>query len=228
MILAVMQPTYLPWSGYFSLISRSDRFVFLDDVQFSAQSWQQRNRLMVNGRPHMLTIPVLTKGRGEQMISEVETDEHRHWRQRHLRTLQQAYARHPHGKEVVALVEEVISRNDSSLAHINMELIRSFCSAMGMNPTFYESSGLLMGGHKSARVLAICRHLGADSYLSPAGSRGYMEEEGLFAASEVSVSYLEYTPAPYPQRGSREFVPQMSMVDVLANIGFEEGRRYVE
>jgi hypothetical protein len=228
MILAVMQPTYLPWPGYFNLIRRSDEFVFLDDVQFSAQSWQQRNRVMVNGQPHVLTVPVLTKGRGEQRICDVATDENTHWRKKHISTLQQAYAKHPHGKEVVALIEEVVHRDNASLAQINMDLIRSFCTAMEMNPVFHVSSQLSLSGHKSARVLAICRVLGADSYLSPVGSREYIEEEGLFATSEVKVSYQNYNPASYPQRGMKEFVSHLSMVDVLANIGFEEGRRYVE
>jgi hypothetical protein len=97
-----------------------------------------------------------------------------------------------------------------------------------MSPVFHVSSHFPLSGHKSAHVLAICRHLGADSYLSPIGSREYMEEESLFAASEVKVSYQDYTPAPYPQPGVKEFISHMSIFDVLANLGFEEGRRYVE
>ena len=97
-----------------------------------------------------------------------------------------------------------------------------------MSPRFYVSSHFSLSGHKSAHVLAICRHLAADSYLSPVGSREYLEEEGLFDACEVKLSYQDYAPTPYPQPGANEFISHMSIVDVLACIGFEEGRRYVE
>jgi hypothetical protein len=227
MKIAIMQPTYLPWAGYFNLIAETDAFVFLDDVQFSAQSWQQRNRIIVAGKPLILTVPVLTKGRADQNILEVTTDETKKWRKKHLSTLQQTYAKHPFGKAVVSLVADVLSQNATSLAEINMALIRSFCTAMGMSPRFYRSSEFGLSGHKSAHVLAICRHLGADQYLSPVGSKEYMEEEGLFAVSEIEASYQNYAPASYPQPGVKEFISHMSIVDAMANLGFEETRKYI-
>ena len=99
--VAIMQPTYLPWAGYFNLISHADTFVILDDVQFAARSWQQRNRVVLNGEPHMLTVPVLAKGRPGMLIREAHTDETQKWRPKHIATIHRAYDRHPHGNSVL-------------------------------------------------------------------------------------------------------------------------------
>ena len=228
MRIAIMQPTYIPWAGYFNLISQAQTFVFLDDVQFAASSWQQRNRIIFNGEVHTLTVAALVKGRPEQLILAVQTDETQKWRQKHLSVLRQAYSRHPHGKAVIALVESVLKRPMCSLAEINIALIEEFCNAMGIRLQCIRSSQLALGGKKSAHVLEICRHFQADTYLSAAGSREYIEEEGLLAAADLRVLYQEFAAAPYEQLGTQEFVSHMSIVDVVANLGFAKARAYVE
>jgi len=226
--VCIMQPTYLPWSGYFNLIARAEDFVFLDDVQFSHQSWQQRNRIVVNGQPCVLSVPVLTADRGPQPICEIRVDESKNWRKKHLRTLQQAYSRHPFGKQVAAIVEGVIGSGTSLLMEIDIAIILAFCQAMGLAPKFHRSSELAINGARSERLLEICRSLGAQTYLSPRGSQDYLEEDGVFAKSEIALVYQQFVPAPYPQRGATEFISHMSIVDLLANVGFAEGKKYVE
>jgi len=228
MRIAIMQPTYIPWAGYFNLISQADTFVFLDDVQFAAGSWQQRNRIVFNGEAHMLSVPALVKGRAEQLIRDVRTDETQKWRQKHLSILRQAYSRHPHGKSAVELVERILKQSTQSLAEINIGLIDEFCRGMGIPLTRICSSSLATGGRKSARVLEICRNFHADTYLSAAGSREYIEEEGLLSAADLRVLYQNFVPAPYPQLGAAEFVSHMSIVDIVANSGFAAARTYVD
>jgi hypothetical protein len=228
MTVCIMQPTYLPWSGYFNLIAQAKDFVFLDDVQFSHQSWQQRNRIVVNGQPYVLSVPVLTSDRGPQPICAVRVDESKHWRKKHLRTLQQAYAKHPFGRQAAALVEDAVGDGSDLLMEINIAVIRAFCRAMGLAPAFHRSSELAVTGARSQRLLAICRLLAAQSYLSPRGSQDYLEEDGVFAGSEIALVYQEFNPAPYPQRGVSQFISHMSIVDLVANVGFEAGRKYVE
>ncbi len=228
MKIAIMQPTYLPWSGYFNLIAETAVFVFLDNVQFSHRSWQQRNRIIVNAQPHYLTVPVLGAGRVPQPICRMQIDGSQNWRHKHVQTLQRAYAKHPHGREVAALVEAVLAGGEERLSAVNIGLIRSLCAAMGMEPVFHQASELNITAPRSEHLLAICRHFGAESYLSPQGSREYIQSDGVFAASEVKVVYQNFVPRPYPQRGVQEFISHMSIVDLLANVGFEEGRKYVQ
>jgi hypothetical protein len=228
MKIAIMQPTYLPWAGYFNLIARADCFVILDDVQFAARSWQQRNRILLNGESHMLSIPVLVKGRAEQLIQDATTDETQKWRLKHIATVRRAYCRHPHGTAASDLVESVLQREITSLADINVELIAACCRNLGIDGGFPRSSQLNVGGRKSAHLLEICRHFGADTYLSAAGSREYIEQEGLLSAANMRVQYQNFVATPYPQLGSAEFVANMSIVDVVANVGFDGARAYVE
>jgi hypothetical protein len=228
MKIAIMQPTYLPWAGYFNLISHADAFVILDDVQFAAHSWQQRNRIIFNGDAHTLTVAVQVKGRPDQLIREVQTDETQKWRSKHLSILRQAYTRHPHGKAVISLVESVLKNNALSLADITTDLIAAFCAEMGLNNNFARSSQLDLSGRKSEHVLAICQHFAADAYLSAAGSREYIEEEGLLQAAGVHVFYQAFNASPYQQMGTNHFISHMSIVDVVANLGFNEARKYVD
>ena len=228
MTVCIMQPTYLPWSGYFNLIAQAKDFVFLDDVQFSHQSWQQRNRIVLEGQPHILTVPVHITGHSGQLIDQIEVDGSRNWRKKHLGTLRQAYGKHPYGPAAVALVEEVLARGQSRLVELNIDLITAFCGAMGLQPKFYRSSALHVMGARSDRLLAICRYFGGDTYLSPVGSKAYLEEDAAFVGSGVEVVYQEFGLQPYPQRGAEQFISHMSVLDLLANVGFEEGRKYVE
>lgn len=227
MRIAIMQPNYLPWAGLFNLVANVDQFVFLDDVQFTKRTWQQRNRVLMSGRETMLTVPVQVKGRFSQLINEVCIDNSRPWTRKHLGTLESAYARHPHGAAVIELLRDCLNRVPEMLVDNNTRIIKAIATALGFTPTFLFSSGIGVSGAKSLRLLEICRKLGADTYLSAAGSRGYIEEEGHFGESEVAVQYQNFIPQPYPQSGVTKFVPYLSMVDVLANLGIDGAREYV-
>ncbi len=91
--VCIMQPTYLPGPGYFNLIARAGFFVYLDDVQFCPRSWQQRNRILIGDVPHWLTVPVMGTEDGRQRIRDVLTSPDKHWRRKHLRTLEKIYGR---------------------------------------------------------------------------------------------------------------------------------------
>src|SRR5437870_5440085 len=96
----IMQPTYLPWSGYFNLMSQATVFVFLDDVQYERSSWQNRNRVLVNGAPHLITVPALRLSLN-QSIRTVQVDDKHPWRSKHISLLEQTYAKHPYASEML-------------------------------------------------------------------------------------------------------------------------------
>ncbi|MBJ6724836.1 WbqC family protein [Geomesophilobacter sediminis] len=220
MKVAIMQPTYLPWSGYFNMIHQADLFIFLDDVQFAKRSWQQRNRIMLSGSEHFLSVPVQCKGKREQLIWEVLVDDSQQWREKHVNTLAHAYRKHPFGAEAIAPVTDALAGCGAGLAELNITIISAFCSRFGITTPFRRSSDLAVHGKKSEHLLALCREVGATTYLSARGSREYIEEEQVFSGTTVDVAYHDYHPSPYPQRGAAEFVPYLSIVDVVANLGF--------
>lgn len=224
---AIMQPTYLPWVGYFDLINRSDIFVFFDDVQFVKRSWQQRNRIILNGQEKMLSIPVLSKGKFKQNINETMADDSQNWKNSHLSTIKLAYSKHPYGKEVIALIERCYNESSSNLSDINTTFIIEISREIGLDTKFLLSSNLKSLGRKSDYLLSICKELESSTYLSAAGSKEYIEEEGLFASSDVNVVYQDFVIKEYPQLKNKEFVPYMSVIDLIANVGFENAVNYI-
>jgi hypothetical protein len=225
MTLAIMQPTYLPWAGYFNLISRVECFVFLNNVKIEKSTWQVRNRVLLDGRAHVITVPTL--GSREQRIEEVQISGHA-WRQKHVRILQQAYARHPHGPEVVDCVASVIlDESIGKLEQLNTRLVSLLCARLGLECRFYRASEVATAGVRSDRLVALCRHFGQTEYLSPAGSRAYIEADRAFEQAGIRVEYQAFAPAEYVQRGAPAFVPSLSIVDVAANLGWRDALDYV-
>lgn len=228
MKVAIMQPTYLPWAGYFNMISQSDLFIFLDDVQFAKRSWQQRNRIMLGGKEHFLSVPVQCKGKREQSIRETVVDDAQHWREKHASTLSHAYRKHPFGADAIRPIMECLTTCGECLPDINIAIIMAFCDALKLPTQFRLSSEMTVEGKRSEHLVALCRQVDASSYLSARGSREYIEAEQVFSESGVEVEYHDFLPAPYPQKGACDFIPYLSIVDVVANLGFAGARNLVQ
>lgn len=228
MKVAIMQPTYLPWIGYFNLMSKVDIFVFLDDVQFERRSWQQRNRILLNCREHFLTIPVKNMGRN-QIIKNVRTDESQKWRKNHLNTLWHAYSKKEHFFQIYEFIENIFNENEDRLVVINTKIISYIKEKLQIPASLIFSSDIPVYGKKSQYLLNICKYFGADTYISPIGSKKYIEEEGIFADSGIEVIYNDYIPKPYPQGNISKsgFVPYLSVIDLIVNIGFDRAATFI-
>lgn len=213
-----MQPTYLPWIGYFDLIDRVDCFVFLDSVQFSKRSWQQRNRFKGDDQILWLTVPVLSKGLREQRIADVEIDLAASFHQKHLKTLDHLYGKAPFFQRYIGSLTDLLNQSHKHLGDLNIELIGLLCSTMGIKTEMIRSSSLDVEGRKSELLVGICEALGAGQYVSAPGSREYIEEEDLFSVRNIRLDYHEYRHPEYRQQFG-EFVPYLSALDLLFNEG---------
>lgn len=222
----IMQPTYMPWAGYLNLIASADVFVFLDDVQFEKQSWQNRNRVLVQGKTHWLTVPVRRQHLADR-IDSITVDDALPWRRKHLELLRTSYARHSYPEDMLALATAIVDPHRTHLSDINMASIRSIAAALGLQPRFLQSSTLGIEGPRSRRLVDICLHLDCDQYLSPNGARDYLVEDGAFDTGEVQLAFQQFEAKPYPQKGSPTFVSHLSVLDVIANLGLQEARQYV-
>lgn len=223
---AIMQPTYLPWSGYFNLLASVDVFVLLDDVQFERQSWQTRNRILLHGKEHLLAVPIKRMPL-DTPIREIELHQGQDWRKTHLQNLSYAYAKHPHGRIVLDLVAAVFARGHVYLADLNEALIRELAALLAIDTPIQRASTLGCGGSRSDHVAAICRAVNCQSYLSPAGAHDYMAEDQFEERHGIATSYQDFRPPPYRQTGTREFVSHLSIVDVIAHLGPSATRAYI-
>ena len=213
----IMQPTYLPWVGYFDLMDRCDVFVYLDSVQFAKRSWQQRNRIKAREGELMLTVPVLSKGLREQKICDTLIDQAQDFGRKHAASLRAAYSRAPHYKTVSEGFQAIAGKKHEKLSDLNIDLIEWLAGSLGIRRKTVRSSSLPVSGKRSELLLDICKAVGAGKYLSPAGSREYLEEDAVLAGDNgIELLYHEYAPAEYPQLHGA-FAPFMSAVDLVMN-----------
>jgi hypothetical protein len=215
---AIMQPTYLPWLGYFGLMDRVDHFVLLDNVQFAKRSWQQRNQIRTAQGPLLLTVPVLSKGARGQLIHEVAIDRSRGFPADHVKAIELAYRKAPHFPQYAPHLFSILNGGHERLCELTVSLIEWLRSELGIRTRLLNARELTATGRKADLLASLCRAIGAQRYLSPPGSREYMEETDAFAAQGIEVEYHEFHHPTYPQRGDG-FVPQMSVIDLLFNAG---------
>lgn len=218
---AIMQPTYLPWVGYFSLIKHVDQFVFLDDVQLSKQSWQTRNRILVSGEPHWLSVQISKPTGLNTLIKDVLLDNKISWRKKHVSSLQANYGRHPYYRELSFIEETLLDENITYLADLNVQLIIGICAYLGLTPNVHLASTLNIAGSRSERLYLISTSLGCDRYMSPMGSQEYLIEDSFEEKYPIQLEYFNHLPREYTQRKISVFVPYLSIYDLLANHGKE-------
>lgn len=218
--LAVHQPNYLPWLGWFHKLAAADVFVYLDAVQFPrGRSFAARNRIKTPNGVAWLTVPVsVPKGRdGKATYGEVELAEPR-WREKHLRTVETSYARAPHFDDVFELYRTGIEAGDS-LLDVNLALLEGLADYLAVDTRRVVLSELLPEfGQKTELIVDACKALGADEYLSGAGGGADYNDEARLAEEGIALRYDSFEPAPYPQLWG-EFVPGLSALDALMNCG---------
>lgn len=220
MRIAIMQPTYLPWLGYFDLIDQVDLFVFLDNVQFSKQSWQQRNRIKTRKGLEWLTVPILLRGRFGQLIQEVEIRDPEFWT-KHVRALEVNYGKAPCFHDYLPALLSIYKEGSPwiRLVNLNAKLIEWLCAVIGVKTPSVHSSSLKTNGQQSARLIAICKSLGATEYLSPIGAAGYLLENiQEFENQGIQVLFHNYKHPIYDQLFPR-FQPFASVIDLVFNEG---------
>ena len=226
-VVAIHQPNFFPWLGYFDKIARSDVFIFLDDVQFSKTggTWSNRVRMLLAGEPRWVTAPIHRAFHGVALINEVEWADEQPWRTKLLRTLAANYARAPHYRETMAWLEPLILQPENNLARYNMAVIRAIADRIGLRNDHCVTSSSLDGqGQASDLLINLTRKVDGDCYMCGGGASGYQEDKA-FAAAELELCYQSYAHPIYTQHGGRVFVPGLSIVDALMNLGFERVRQ---
>lgn len=222
--VAIAQPTFLPWAGWFDLADRVDLLVLLDDVAFSKQSWQQRNRIRTPKGLEFLSVPVKTSGRFGQEIRECELA-NTVFVNKMIRSLNANYAQAPFFPGAIHELAETMmaATKNHLLAELNSALISWMAARLGVTTTMMRASGLGVGGDRGEHVARICERVGALHYLSPPGSEDYLVlDKAAFEQRGISVQIQMYEHPEYVQSFA-PFVPYASALDLIFNVGPQAG-----
>ena len=215
--LVVLQPSYLPWLGFFDQMQRSDIFVLYDDVAFDKNGWRNRNRIKSADGPVWLTVPVLSKGRGGQRINETAIDNRSPWARKHLKAISQAYARAPFLGNYYRELGDLLGRPWERLVDLDVALIELICRWLGLARPLFRSSLLGVTGERSTRLVNLCLHFSADRYLSGNAAKDYLDT-ALFERRGIDVDWQDYIHPVYRQQHG-EFIANLSILDLLFNVG---------
>lgn len=217
MTAVIMQPTYLPWIGYFDLMDSADIFILLDTVQFEKQSWQQRNRIKIGEAEAMwLTVPVVQGLK--QKISDIRIETTKPWRRKHWGTIEQHYRQATYWKTYSDGLSALYAQTWRSLFDWNVAVITYLKEQLGIKADILCASQIPVTGDRVGLLVNICHYAKADVYLSPVGSSVYIEENNVFASEGISLIYQQYTHPVYKQLYG-EFMAHMSVIDLLFNEG---------
>ncbi|MDD5681670.1 MAG: WbqC family protein, partial [Candidatus Omnitrophica bacterium] len=177
MIIAVHQPQYLPWLGYFDKIKKSDCFVFLDRVEYKQREFQNRNKIRTKDGWIWLTVPVMSKGMGRQLVSDTRIESGSDWQKRHWRSLNAWYGRAEFFDHYASFFEEIyVGMKWDRLADLNIFIIKYLAKELGIETPFYLESDIGTTKSSTDRIVEICKKLKADTYLSGTGGKAYLEE----------------------------------------------------
>lgn len=211
--LAIMQPYFLPYIGYFQLINAADLFIVYDNIKYTKKGWINRNRFLVNGKDALFSIP-LKKDSDSLDIRDREISAD-FKKSKLLNQIREAYRRSPYFERTFPLVERIVLEEETNLFGFILNSIRETCKSLAIGTEIAVSSSFPIDHSLAgkAKVVALCRHVGADVYINAIGGRELYSKED-FGAHGIDLKFLRTKPFEYEQLGGK-FVPWLSIVDVM-------------
>lgn len=212
--IAVMQPYFFPYIGYFQLLNSVDKFVLLDDVNYIKKGWINRNFILLNTKPCLFTIP-LVKSSQNKLINETEISPESKLRRKFLRTIETGYAKAPFFNEVYEMLSLIIGSKENSLTkliRLSLEQIKVY---LGLKTSIIESSAIYSNSHLKGehRITDICRKENSSVYINlPGGTELYSKSN--FLKEGIDLYFIKSDAIRYRQFAN-EFIPSLSMIDVM-------------
>lgn len=215
MKIAIMQPYFLPYLGYWQLMDFVDKFIIYDDVNFINKGWINRNNILFNNEPHTFTIP-LNKASQNKKILEITISEDQKWRNKLLKTFIHAYKKAPYFQNIFPIFEQIILNEDKNLSSFLKSSIQAIANYIGITTEIIPSSSKYDNAHLKGqeRIISICREEDATHYINPIGGKE-LYDPSLFMQNNLELSFLKSFDFDYPQFQIDKFVPYLSIIDLL-------------
>lgn len=229
-IVAIHQPNFFPWLGYFNKLAHSDIFILMDNVQLTKKggSWANRVQLIINGQAVWVTMPIVRSYHGTRLIKDMQINNSTPWREKLLKAIQTNYARSPFFGQIFPLFKNLVNNPTDNLADYNETAIRAIAKAIGL-----DTSRLVLGstldstGEATTLLISMAHAVGGTAYLCGKGSEDYQADDK-FAQVKIELIYQAFKHPVYPQINTSAFVPGLSIIDALMNCGLEGTRRLLQ
>ena len=223
--VAIVQSNYIPWRGYFDLISQVDEFILFDDVQYTSRDWRNRNKIKTPNGSMWLTIPVEVKGKRDQKIKDTVISDPG-WSRNHWKSIVYNYSKAKYFSQYKELFEELyLGCHERMLSQVNYKFLTSICEVLGIKTKLAWSSEYRLVEGKTERLIDLCKQAGANEYLSGPLARGYIDEE-LFRSEQVRLRYMDYSGYSEYEQLYPPFEPGVSIIDLIFNEG-PRARKYL-
>ena len=213
---AIHQPMYFPYPGFFHKLAMSDVFVIMDDVQYDKR-YTNRNVILDPHGPTRLTVPINKKDKFSANMS-VEINNEMPWAEYHWKKMRMCYANAKYFNLYSDYFEDLYKRQWDMLFELDLETMKKVMEWLEIRIPIIKESELHVRGEGTRRLINVCKAIGADTYVSGRGGRNYLDEQ-LFESNSVKLEYQDYSPSPYAQRFTKTFIPDLSIIDMIANLG---------
>ena len=216
--IAILQSNYIPWKGYFDLISSVDEFILYDDMQYTRRDWRNRNKIKTINGPQWLTIPVDVKGKYHQSIKDTQIIDNT-WAKKHWNTIKQNYSKSKYFIVYELLFEDFFKNcREESLSLINYKFIRMINEILGIKTKISWSSDFILVDGKSERLLGLCKDCHATEYISGPAAKNYLDES-LFEQHSIKVTWMDYSDYPEYDQRFAPFEHGVTILDLIFNEG---------
>ncbi|KKP36919.1 hypothetical protein A2483_03625 [Candidatus Peregrinibacteria bacterium RIFOXYC2_FULL_33_13] len=221
--VVILQPSYIPWLGYFDQINKSDNFVFFNDVQYTRRDWRNRNKIKtLDDQEKYLTIPVNNKGNFFALIKDIQINYQDNWIASHLGIISDNYRKTPYFQEFYPILQKFFSQKFTYLSELNIEMIKTISDYLGIKHVkFHLSSNLNISPYKdpTEHLIKICQNLNASAYLTGDSAQSYLDHEQ-FKKTNINLLFHGYKHPEYKQQGNN-FLSHLSIIDLIFNHGPE-------
>lgn len=218
--IGIVQPSFIPWRGYFHIIQQCDIFAFYDDVQYERRSWRNRNIIKTATGKQWITVPVCTKGKFTEKVNEIKICDESNWRKKILNAIYLSYKKAPFFDKYYGWLAKEINKPWEYISDLNIHLTCEIGDKLGIRTKYIKTSefNIPLQYKKIERILEICKRLKATRYITGPRAGDYIHTDASFSELGIELKYQEYNYFPYPQLYGG-FEPNVSIIDLLFNCG---------
>ncbi|NPE27882.1 WbqC family protein [Methanococcoides sp. SA1] len=213
-VIAIHQPNYLPYLGFFDKMKKADLFIIYDDAQFNSRDFQQRNKIRTSINWNWLNVPIIKE---KKSINKIKIRSDENWNKKHFNSIRANYSKASYYSEYCRIFEQIYENNYEYLVDLNMDIIKAMCKCFNINTEIRLSSEFNIKSKSTRKLIELVSACDGDTYLSGSGGNNYMDTS-MFIESHINLIYQDFIPPVYSQRYPG-FISNLSAIDYLFNEG---------